>query len=492
MKLIIIVKNEYIYKYGNNCLNRCPINTKIDNDEKKCLESCYEYKFEYNNTCLFDCPSGTYKLFIDKKICSEILPENYYLDNDDNIYKPCFKNCKKCYGKGNDTYNNCIECISGYILLNELFQENNCFQCEFFYYINNLNGLYYCTENLKCPSNYINFIPEKRKCINKCKNDNIYKYLYNNTCYLNCPNNTYCKDENNKICYNNDESQVNVADGEINSILDNLEDKSFQEALKNKTNNGEQYSKKVTDDVEITVSTLEKSSINIGNCEEDLRKKYDIDKNDSILVFEIKYRPNDTKIPIIEYQICHPINLSVLNLSYCNNSEVTVSIPVTIDENSLYLYDPNSKFYNDKCNSFTTENGTDIILKDRQQEFVDKNLSLCENKCRYLGYNISNKKSSCVCEAKTEIEKISEIAKKTEKLANEFSSEKKSDISINIMSFKCTSILFSIDGLKKNISSYLLLLTILYYLLSIILFIKCGFKLLIMKIQNIIEKKKKK
>ena len=59
------------------------------------------------------------------------------------------------------------------------------------------------------------------------------------------------------------------------------------------------------------------------------------------------------------------------------------------------------------------------------------------------------------------------------------------------MSFKCTSILFSIDGLKKNISSYLLLLTFLYYLLSIILFIKCGFKLLIMKIQNIIEKKRK-
>ena len=69
--------------------------------------------------------------------------------------------------------------------------------------------------------------------------------------------------------------------------------------MKNRTNNGEQYSKKVTDDVEITVSTLEKSSINIGNCEEDLRKKYDIDKNDSLLVFEIKYRPNDTKIPII-------------------------------------------------------------------------------------------------------------------------------------------------------------------------------------------------
>jgi hypothetical protein len=75
-------KNEYIYKYGNNCLNQCPINTKIDNDEKKCLESCYEYKYEYNNTCLIDCPTGTYRLFTDKKICSEILSNDYYLENN--------------------------------------------------------------------------------------------------------------------------------------------------------------------------------------------------------------------------------------------------------------------------------------------------------------------------------------------------------------------------------------------------------------------------
>ena len=59
------------------------------------------------------------------------------------------------------------------------------------------------------------------------------------------------------------------------------------------------------------------------------------------------------------------------------------------------------------------------------------------------------------------------------------------------MSFKCASVVFSIDGLKKNISSYLLLSTISYYLLSICLFIKCGFRLLIMKIKNIVEDKRK-
>ena len=241
----------------------------------------------------------------------------------------------------------------------------------------------------------------------------------------------------------------------------------------------------------MSVSTLDMSSIDFGNCEYELRKKYNIDKNYSLLVVEVKYFPDNSKIPMIGYEVRHPTNYSILNLSYCNNSEVTLSISVSIDENSLFLYDPNSEYYTDDCNSFTTENGTDIILKDRQKEFVDKNLSLCEKKCKYLGYSISSKQSSCSCEIKNEMEKISELMNKPDKLSNEFSSKKNSDSLKNIMSIKCTSVLFSKEGLIRNISSYSLSVIYLYYLCSIIIFIKCGFKILIMKIENIISDKKK-
>ena len=38
------------------------------------------------------------------------------------------------------------------------------------------------------------FIEEKNKCINNCKNDNKYKYLYNGICYEECPNNLNSRD----------------------------------------------------------------------------------------------------------------------------------------------------------------------------------------------------------------------------------------------------------------------------------------------------------
>ena len=57
---------------------------------------------------------------------------------------------------------------------------------------------------------------------------------------------------------------------------------------------------------------------------------------------------------------------------------------------------------------------------------------------------------------------------------------------------KCTKALFSKDGLKNNISSYVLLFIIFYFLLSIVLFIKCGYPLLVMEINKIIKSKEKK
>ena len=38
------------------------------------------------------------------------------------------------------------------------------------------------------------FIEEKNKCINNCKNDDKYKYLYNGICYEECPNNLNSRD----------------------------------------------------------------------------------------------------------------------------------------------------------------------------------------------------------------------------------------------------------------------------------------------------------
>jgi len=132
-----------------------------------------------------------------------------------------------------------------------------------------------------------------------------------------------------------------------------------------------------------------------------------------------------------------------------------------------------------------------IIINDRKQEFIDKNLSLCEINCDYIKYDKSTKQSSCNCLIKNKIDYISEIINRTNKVSTNISSEKSDSGALNINTIKCTKELFSKEGLINNISSYILLIIIMIFLLSILFFIKCGYKLLEDKINNIIEYKRK-
>ena len=234
------------------------------------------------------------------------------------------------------------------------------------------------------------------------------------------------------------------------------------------------------------------SSINLGTCEDILKDKYNIDKNLPLIIFKIDYYSPDTLIPIVGYEIYHPINKSKLDLTYCKDILIKLNIPTSIDENNLFKYDPNSGFYNDNCFSFTTEDGTDIVLSDRKKEYNDNNLSLCQNDCEYIEYNKDNKQSSCECGIKNEMDSISEIIDNPNKLSNAFNiNETNSNFgSSNIITMKCTKALFSKDGLINNISSYIFFIFIFIFLLSILFFIKCGFPLLQNDINYILNSKK--
>ena len=118
-------------------------------------------------------------------------------------------------------------------------------------------------------------------------------------------------------------------------------------------------------------------------------------------------------------------------------------------------------------------------------------MSLCENKCKYITYDQDNKKSSCSCLIKNEMETISYIINNPNKLANEFASNDKTTSSSNMLSMKCVKNLLTIDGLKTNISSYILISIIFYFLFSIVSFVKCGLPSLKLKIKKIINSKNK-
>ena len=277
----------------------------------------------------------------------------------------------------------------------------------------------------------------------------------------------------------------------MNGKLDNI--------LKNITENKKDYIEEEKDmKIQLTTSENQKnnsnkniSTINLGQCEQKLKDVYGINETLPLIIFKIDYYSKDTLIPIVGYEIYHPLNKSKLDLNYCEDILIKLNIPVSIDENNLFKYDPNSAYYRDNCYAYTTENGTDIILNDRKKEFSNNNLSLCENNCNYSGYNMEDKQSMCDCHIKNKMDLISEIVDNPNKLSNEFNSNDTSSSSSNIISIKCTKALFTPEGLKNNISSYVLLIIIFYFLLSILLFIKCGFSLLQENINEIVENKKK-
>ena len=116
--------------------------------------------------------------------------------------------------------------------------------------------------------------------------------------------------------------------------------------------------------------------------------------------------------PKVEYEIYYPfdgINLHLLDISICEGQEIFIKYPLDISKDELDLYNRNSKYYNDICYTYTNSKGTDITLNDRQNEFVNNNKSLCEENCKFNGYEEENKRLLCSCEAKSTISMISQI-----------------------------------------------------------------------------------
>ena len=439
---------------------------------------------------------------INKEICLNNTPEGYYFDIDEGYYRNCYHTCKKCEGPGDELNNNCIECINNCTFLNDSFYLNNCFEkCKFYYYFNFYDE-YSCTINKQCPDDYPELIREKNECVEKCQNDDIYRYEYKNICYEKCPNGTLAEEDDEYICHLIDNSinyTIVKKDKKIESLKEDIMNGNMDDIINDITESKEDYVKKENDIIyQITTSENQKNNLNknttsldLGDCEDRLRGIYGINKTYPLIILKIDYYSPDTLIPIIGYEIYHPINKSKLDLKYCEDILIKLNIPVTIDEKNMFKYDPNSDYYSDDCFAFTSENGTDIILSDRKKEFSENKLSLCEKNCNYTGYDTDTKQSSCNCSAKTKIDLISEIITNQDKLSNNFDPNETTGTSSGIVTLKCTKTLFTKDGLKKNISSYIIIIIIFYFTLCIMLYIKCGYPLVQNDINEIIEYQKK-
>ena len=319
-------KDNYIFlndsKYQNNCYKKCNFYyyfdefdiyncteeevcpekyNKLIKEKNRCIDNCEKdniYKYEFNNTCYEQCPNGTiqynFTCFIE-----EIIEEDTYLNKIQE------------YTANKDIFNNETVNITYNIMKTNDITNKVTILEEFYSYklitdiINN---------------SYFNYS-------NELISDIISEEIEN---------------ESIENIINNLVNEINLID--INNGIDKKSTKDNLEFIftstKNQKNNKEKNN--------ITVD--------LGLCEIILKNEYNISENESLYILEIIYEEEGMKIPKILYEVYSILyndsNLIKLNLSYCQDTKIEISISVTLND-SLDKYDPKSGYYNDICYKVT-------------------------------------------------------------------------------------------------------------------------------------------
>ena len=526
------LEKQKVIGQNGQCKERC------DNDSEflydgKCYNDCL--KGDYNNINIIErnckCP-----LDLDLYKYCPSAPEGYYLNKSDLYYKSCYISCEKCDIGGEENNHNCIECKQNYSYEMNLNDYKNCYDiCPYYFYYDKNSSKNICTENSTCPEEYNKYINETNQCISKCVENSNYPYEFRNNCYKECPpgslkpdntsiNKYYCKaicpqefpfeifstqkcekycaikDLNEKKCilnYKGNKTTEEINEEENNEAIDlmlNNVDLDITSKDFNTSNIEKGYDINYKyDKMTITITTPANqknktnnniTTINIDKCEPLLRQEYNISDNETLYIKKIDVIQEGIKIPKIEYDIYTRINgtnLQKLNLSICKGTNINLYIPIKITED-LDKLNISSGYYNDICYKTTTEKGTDIILEDRQKEFINNNKTVCQEDCIFSKYDDINEKAECSCKVKEASKSILDMKiNKTKLLQNCI------DINniANIKLIYCYNQLFTKDGIINNIAFYSVFPIIVFHLITIIIFYSCQKILIDKKIKDI-------
>ena len=235
---------------------------------------------------------------------------------------------------------------------------------------------------------------------------------------------------------------------------------------------------------------INKTHIYLEDCEILLRKYYNLSNNETIYMKKLDIKQEGMKIPKIEYDVYSKLsgsNLTKLNLSLCENSQIFLSIPVNISENIDKL-NSSSGYYNNLCYITRSDEGFDLILKDRQKEFIEKNKTLCQEDCAFYEYNYDKQIANCSCKIKEASTNFEDMNINITKLYENFGSiNDKTELS-NLGITAC-NVFSSTENIETNTGFYLLLFILVIFIIIFIIFYKKGYNLLENKMDEIIYEK---
>ena len=431
--------------------------------------------------------------------------------------------------KGNNKSHNCLICKDTFSFeINNINNQLNCYEnCSYYYYFDN-EGNYNCSKDPECPKEFSYLLQEKRECIKNCSKEPIQRFDFQKKCYEKCPPKSEESKEKELHCeiicdkekpFELIETQECVDFCDISKILSGLcitkykgnefiegsnlinkEEKDIKEEeikLQDKfldniekgftsenydTSNIEKGIEDIIQEnkMTITLTTTDNqknsenknmTTINFEECEKLLRKAYKISDDKKLYMKKIDIRQDGMKISKTEYDVyckLNGTNLIKLDLSYCSNTKIDLSVPVVINENIDKL-NTSSGYYNDICYTATSDTGTDIPLKDRKNDFVKNNKTVCQENCDFIDYDYDKQKAKCSCRVKESSNSSAFMNINTSEIFNNFKDIKNI---ANVVILRCYHILFSKNGIKGNFGCYMIIPIIIMHFIFIIIFYK--------------------
>ena len=484
----------------DKCNIKCLNCTLESNENDLCIscninESYYpKYNDSSNNNSFINCYKGDI--------------DNYYLDENNGLYMPCYSTCKQCSWKGDEYQNNCTKCYDNYTLNN-----GNCL--EVYNFITN-------TENSFKTNTEISFNSNTEISFNS--NTGKLEVLDNITNIVNTINNSMNMSESdfhsndstiNSIHIKDSTENINenyntyysidsyfAQENNINSITYNL---SLQY---NNLSNIPIINNYTIKDIKYYINEFLNSS-NISNftfyyyeiklnengiksnysnftfidftpdSKNELIKYFNLDiKSDKIYLLIIEHLFNDLNSAVkdFEYKLFLE-NGTILDINEDFYTDVYLPLIDLISTNynySIYfagqgydIYNKIDKFYNDKCTpAYLYDN--DITIQDRKIDIYPNDLILCKDNCEYKSFNIEEKRIICYCNLNINrnYTKIDKNFLKEETNGNFFNYFLDY---INYRILKCYNLLTSFEKIKTNYAFYfsILVINILFWLLGI-------------------------
>ena len=504
------ISNKYFCTENQSCPNLYP---KLIIEKNECIDNCTkdpQNQYEYKNECYNKCPENTTSSMANSFICQEIYI--YYGTNintekinefsteiiNDMIYK---SNNHIKYKTTNDitfiSTNDITDKITNDItdkITNDITDKiTNDITDKI------TNDILYITTNGII---YKTSIKSNSEAISGQEKEEI-KYITENNIKPNLDNNNYS--QNIYDLYFTANYYSNIINNKLNlskiysedkdELLRNIKEYIMEEFDKSELDKGNHFEFQGKE-ILITLRTVNEqkkfinneTSIDLENCELILKEEYNISKNTTLYILKIEIEIKGMKIPKTEYEIYYfPFNgldQIKLNLTKCKNENIVLFNKVLIN-NPLEHYDSKSNYYNDICSKSKTEYDTDISLKDRRNNFIENNMTLCEENCELIDYDYTNERAKCSCKIKLDLSLVNNIKFDKEELKKNFVEIKNI---ANIQFLKCYKITFIKDEIKNNLGCFIFMFIIFLYFICLILFYCKHYDLLKIEINMIISK----